>query len=127
MADLICRCEKLCSNYDDYFANHVDNISSWGEQVEMDERVSDNRQDIEKMLRDEPFARRRRAERDRKIAAGYVPKPPQPRPAEKGPKPVCRKCIVDSNGKIIANNCCNKKCTFNHGPFDRRENVKNNY
>lgn len=126
MAEYICRCDTLCPSYEEYIAKHVDNIPNWGDRMEKEEFVSDNRSSIERMLRDEPFARRRRTEKERKIAAGYVPKPPpQPRSVEKGPKPICRKCVVNSNGKIIASTCSNKKCTFNHGPFDRRESVKN--
>lgn len=120
MASYICKCDKLCANYDEYYANHVRTLSSWGDQMEAHDAVEQKQQDIVKMLRDEPFARRRRAEKARRIAAGYVPKPQL---KCKGPKPVCNKCVV-VDGKIVESKCCNPKCTFLHGKFDRREHVR---
>lgn len=120
MTSFVCKCEKLCANYDEFHANHVDTISSWGERIEVHDAAEQQRQKIEQMIRDEPFARRRRAEKARKIAAGYVPKP---QPRCEGPKPICNKCVVN-DGKIVASNCCNPKCTFVHGKFDRRAEVR---
>lgn len=120
MASFICKCEKLCKNYAEFYANHVETISSWSEQVEVHDEAEQQKQKIEKMLRDEPFARRRRAEKARKVASGYVPKP-QPRCV--GPKPICNKCVV-VDGKIVASTCCNPKCSFVHGKFDKRANVR---
>lgn len=116
-----CRCEKVCANYDEYVQNHVLTIPSWAEQMDKSEAVEQLRSDVEQMLRGEPYARVRRAMKAEKIASGYVPKP-QPRCA--GPKPICNKCVVDVHGKITSSNCFNKKCTFNHGPFDRRAHVR---
>lgn len=120
MASFICKCEKLCKSYDDYCTHHIDTIASWGERLDFQDEVESNKENIEKMLRDEPFARRRRAAKARMIAAGYVPKPQQKCTSA---KPTCNKCVV-VDGKIVASNCCNPKCTFLHGKFDNREHVR---
>ena len=119
----ICRCPKLCANYEEYIENHVNNISSWGEQAEVFDEVEAIKPSIAKMLSDESFARRRRTEKARRLANGYVPKAP-PKPRTDGKKLKCNKCLKDENDVIIANNCQNKHCTYDHGKFDRREHYR---
>ena len=115
-ASYICRCDKLCSSYDEYFRNHVESLTSWAEQMDRADAVNAIRSPIEKMLSDEVFARRRRAAK-----AGRVPVPPPP--AQTTPKRFCKHCVVVDD-KVVANRCCNKKCTFNHGKFDRRDHIR---
>lgn len=88
-----------------------------------DEFVVANRFAIEEMLRGEVHARRRRAAKAAKIAAGYVPRA-QPRRVD--PKPICRKCEVINN-VVVKSNCCNPRCTFTHGKFDKREYIRSSY
>lgn len=116
-----CRCPAACVDLETYRNNHIESIEDWGEQMDKDEFVTEREPAIVKMIRDEPFARRRVELRDKKIAAGWVPRPP-PQPSTK-PKPICKKCTV-VDGKVVASACINKKCTFNHGCMDRRAHIR---
>lgn len=119
-----CNCMVPCEDWDDYILNHVSSIRSWGDQVDMSENVQSHEEQIKKMIRDEPYARHRYAERARKMANGWVPKPTQP--ASK-PKPFCRYVTV-VNGRVVSDEgCFNKKCTFSHGHLDRRPHIRNMY
>lgn len=120
-AKFVCDCKVVCANFQDFLENHTKKVASWGERVEVEEQILEQQANVEQMLKGEPYARVRRALRDQKRATGYVPKP-QPRCV--GPKPVCNKCVVDSDGKVVESKCFNKKCTFLHGKFDHRQSVR---
>lgn len=120
----VCRCPAVCSSFDEFFRKHAETIKNWADRVEIEEQIMESKAEIEQMLKGEPYARIRRAIREKKRAAGYIP-PPQVRC--KGLKPVCNKCELDSAGNIVKNNCHNKKCTFVHGKFDNREYVRQQY
>ena len=98
----VCDCEVVCRDYADFVMNHTSQISNWADRVEVEEDMDQQKDIIEMMLRGEPYARKRRALRDKKRAQpGYKPPVQQ---TKRPDKPVCNK----------GTKCCNKKCTFIH-------------
>lgn len=96
-----CDCPVVCANFEEYKDNHSNMYEQWADRVDAVERYDEHREIVERMLKGEPYARKKRGIRP----AGYVPKTVVVVPKAKRPgKPLCNK----------GPSCCNKKCTFVH-------------
>lgn len=95
-----CDCPTVCSTFDNYKNNHTAHYSSWADRMDAEDRYDDHRKLIEKMLKGEPYARKKRGIRP----PGYVPAVVVVPKTKRADKPLCNK----------GTSCCNKKCTFVH-------------